>query len=124
MTLTDERYGGEIVTRTGKIYTFDAIECLAGFVAEGTLDSDQVHDFYVADYGSPRTLIRAADAHFLKSTQLLSPMGAGLTSFQREQDARGARDVFGGELMTWEEVREFVTKERLTQTSAAKGSKL
>jgi copper chaperone NosL len=111
MTLSDERYGGEIVTRTGKIYTFDSVECLAAFSHLGPVTAGEIHDSYVIDYGSPRTLVRAADALFLKSTQLLSPMGANLTAFRRDQDARGARDVFGGDLLTWEDARRFVESE-------------
>ena len=112
MTLMDERYGGEIVMRTGKVYTFDSIECLTAFrLSDVAPDDDDIHGLYVVDYGKPGDLISIQSATFLRSTQLLSPMGANLTSFARQQDASGARDVFGGELLTWTEVREVVKDE-------------
>jgi len=32
MIVMDERYGAELVTGTGKIYFFDSIECLVGYL--------------------------------------------------------------------------------------------
>ncbi len=117
MTLSDERYGGEMVMSTGKIYTFDSVECLAAFRITGDVNADHVHDMHVVDYGQPGVLMHVAEARFLRSTQLLSPMGANITAFARDQDARGARDVFGGDLLTWSQVLDVVEKEWLPRTA-------
>ena len=34
MTLEDDRYGAELLTRTGRAYPFDSIECLVAFLAD------------------------------------------------------------------------------------------
>ena len=33
MTISDNRYGAELVTDKGKVFYFDAVECLAAYVA-------------------------------------------------------------------------------------------
>ena len=60
MTLMDERYGGELVTNTGKIYTFDSVECLASYLESGEVPREKVHGAYVTDYGTPGQLIPAS----------------------------------------------------------------
>jgi copper chaperone NosL len=117
MTLMDERYGGELVTRTGKTYTFDSIECMAAFDSAQSVPAERVHDRYVVDFGEPGKLISVEQAIFLQSTQLLSPMGANLTSFARTQDAHGAKDVFGGEILSWSEVRDRVHNEWMQEAT-------
>ncbi len=117
MTLMDERYGGQLLTRTGKAYVFDSVECLAAYEQGGSVPSDAVHSLYVTDYGEPGALVPVDSALFLQSTQLLSPMGANVTAFRRMQDASGAQNVFGGDLLTWPQVRTFVATEWTWQPS-------
>lgn len=111
MTLVEERYGGELVTRTGKVYTFDSVECLVAYQQENQVPAEDIHDTYVVDYSVPQQLIRVADARFLKSTQLLSPMGANITAFSRDQDVYGAQNVFGGQVISWDDVHNLVRTE-------------
>ncbi len=111
MTLVEERYGGELVTRTGKVYTFDSVECLVAYVQENQVPTKDIHGTYVVDYSVPQQLISVADARFLKSTQLLSPMGANITAFSRDQDVHGAQNVFGGQVISWDEVHNLVRTE-------------
>lgn len=99
MTLSDARYGAELVTRTGKTYAFDSVECLAAFI-DG-VDEAAVHSLWVTDFSQPETLIRVEDAIFLHSPALRSPMGAGLAAFPAEAPPAD----LDGTLLDWPAVR-------------------
>lgn len=95
MTLSDARYGAQLVTPTGKTYAFDSVECLAAFVR--TADAAAIHSLWVTDYARPETLIRVEDALFLHGPALRSPMGAGLAAFA----ADAPRPALDGALLDW-----------------------
>ena len=102
MTLSDLRFGGEIVTSTGRIRTFDSVECLAGFVAAAG-DSLSAASVWVSDFTSS-TLVPAADAHFLMGGSIHSPMGRQVASFRADSDTAALRGTYGGKLLTWTDI--------------------
>ena len=104
MTLAQEAFGAEIVTRTGKVVVFDAVECLVAYLAEDA-DTTSIHSIWVVDYAHPGELIRAEEASFLMSPSLRSPMGAGLAAFADPGDREEAMAALGGEAMAWNDVR-------------------
>ena len=107
MGIADEGHGAEVVTVTGKAYTFDSIECMAAFL-RAMDDASEVHSAWVTDFSNPGELVRAESAYFLVSPTLQSPMGLGLTAFAREEDRGGAVHAFGGNPLDWDGVRAFV----------------
>jgi copper chaperone NosL len=107
MGVVDEGHAAELVTRTGRAYAFDSVECLAAYLATMD-DSAEVHSLWVTDFSNPSDLIRAEDAFFLLSPTLASPMGMGLTAFGRVEDRDGAVHAFGGGPLSWEGVRATV----------------
>ncbi len=103
-------HGGELVTTTGKIYTFDSVECLTNYLL--TYRGNEVtHSLWVTDFSDPDELVRAEDAHYLISEALTSPMGLGITAFSRAEDRDGAVHAFGGDPMTWASVQALVEDE-------------
>lgn len=102
MTLSDLRFGGEIVTSTGRIRTFDSVECLAGFVAAAG-DSLTAASVWVSDFTSS-TLVAAADAHFLMGGSIHSPMGRQVASFRADSDTAALLAKHGGKLLTWKDI--------------------
>jgi copper chaperone NosL len=107
MGVADEGHAAELVTRTGRVYVFDSVECLASYAASLD-DPDQVHSTWVTDFSDPGEMVRAEEAFFLKSPTLGSPMGLGLTAFARAEDRDGAVHAFGGEPLDWDGVRSEV----------------
>ena len=107
MGVVDEGHAAELVTRKGRVYAFDSIECLASYL--GSLeDPGEVHSLWVTDFSNPPDLIRAEEAYFLLSPTLTSPMGMGLTAFSRVEDRDGAVNAFGGGPLSWAGVRATV----------------
>ncbi|RMD99433.1 MAG: nitrous oxide reductase, partial [Calditrichaeota bacterium] len=65
MTIVDPKFSSELVTRKGKVYKFDSIECLAGFVMEKMPDRNKIHSLWVANFNQPDQFLPAATAVFL-----------------------------------------------------------
>ncbi|MBJ6366701.1 nitrous oxide reductase accessory protein NosL [Snuella sedimenti] len=99
MTIVDKVHAAEIVTNKGKVYKFDASECMIHFLKE--FDTSQVALYLVNNYTQPESLIDATKATFLISKALPSPMGAFLTAFKNKVDAEQVQNEKGGELYSW-----------------------
>lgn len=80
MTISDRRFGGELVTNRGRVYKFDAMECLLPYMTESEED-EFAHILGIA-YDEPGKLIAVHQLHFIISEQYQSPMGAHLAGFR------------------------------------------
>jgi copper chaperone NosL len=104
MTITDSRYGSELVTKKGKVFKFDSVECMAVHLNKDAKAED-VHMVLVTDYTKPNTLIDASQAVFLQSENLPSPMGMYLTAFSGDETAIEFQNEKGGALLNWTETK-------------------
>jgi copper chaperone NosL len=108
MTIADERYGSEIVTKKGRIYKYDAVECMAGALLEGDIDEASVAMLLTIDHSNPTVLVDAATAVYLYSPTLRSPMGMNLTSFADGAAAAETAERYPGKMLTWEQTKKLV----------------
>jgi copper chaperone NosL len=108
MMISDERFAAQLLTTRGLAHSFDAIECLAGFVERGGVAADEVHSIWALDSRQPDSWVAIDDAVFLRSDAVRSPMGAGLIAFADAGAARRAQDELGGEVLRWREVLQAV----------------
>jgi len=106
MTIMDHRYGAELVTQKGKVYTFDAAECLIEYLYYHDEMVQNSRYLLVTSYTEPDQLIGAKDATYLVSKQLPSPMGAYLTAFSSQQMAKQFQSEKEGDLYQWDELFE------------------
>ena len=100
MTIVDKIHAAEVVTNKGKVYMFDASECMIHFMDE--FDISQIELFLSNNYTNPEELIDATKATFLISENVPSPMGANLSAFKNKDDALGLQAKKGGEIYNWE----------------------
>lgn len=107
MTITDRRFGAEIVTSKGKAYKFDSIECMVNMLR--SLDSSDVALVLVTDFRKPGTFVEARSAWYLRSVKLPSPMGADVSAYADRASAQAARSTHGGDVLSWQEVQRYVT---------------
>ncbi len=105
MTIMDHRYGSELVTDKGKIYTFDAAECLIDFLHLHEEIEVSAKYLLVTPYNQPDFLFDATGATYLVSKYLPSPMGAYLTAFSTYDTAVRYMQENAGELYDWETLR-------------------
>ena len=99
MTIVDKVHAAEIVTKKGKVYKFDATECMIHFMED--FDTSQIEFYLSNNYTEPEKLIDATTATFLISKNIPSPMGAFLSAFKNKEDAEQFQLEKGGELYTW-----------------------
>jgi copper chaperone NosL len=108
MTIVDKIHGAELITDKGKVFKFDATECMLNYVADG--NEVEVGSFLTNHYESPTALISATEATFLISENLPSPMGAYLTAFEDAAQAEKIQAEKGGELFNWEALKTRLMK--------------
>lgn len=104
MTIMDRRYGAEMVTRKGKVYTFDSIECLVDYLQDHLTEGEEAGFVLVTSYDEPNQLTDATGAWYIHTRHLPSPMGMYLTAFDSEMKVREARKEHGGLVFSWEEL--------------------
>lgn len=108
MTIVDKVHAAEIVTKKGKIYKFDATECMVNFMNE--FEVTEIKFYMTNHYLEPETLIDATKATFLISKNIPSPMGAFITAFEKKAEAKTVQSEKDGSLYTWEELLNHLNK--------------
>lgn len=104
MTVVDPIHGAELITAKGRIYTFDALECLINYTKDtGVEAGDRALTNVFED---PGALVDVEQAVFLISKNLPSPMGANLTAFKTMKEAEAAQKEKSGIIYTWEALLE------------------
>lgn len=108
MIISDQRYGTELITTKGKIYKYDSIECLAAYIIEEKKGAKNLQSIWTIDFKYPEKFIDATKAWYLQSDLLKSPMGLNLSSFTDKNAAENVKNVYPGELIRWDEVKNIV----------------
>jgi len=109
MTVVDKTHASEYVTKKGKAYTFDAIECLVNDLNENK-NEDMMSFILVANYSNPGELITATDATYLISESIKSPMGANLSAFKLKEKAIEYLNKGNGKIYNWEQLKTKFSK--------------
>ncbi|WP_376791144.1 nitrous oxide reductase accessory protein NosL [Thermoflexus sp.] len=100
MIINDPRFAAAYVTRGGQARLFDDI---GDMVVYHRKHSEEVAAFYVHDYET-RAWIDAAQAFFVQSPNIPSPMGYGLVAFSDRSRAEAFAREHGGEMKDWARV--------------------
>lgn len=116
MNIADKRFAAELLTTKGKAYKFDAIECMAGFLNDGTVAKADVHSLWVMDYDNAGTFLNAQKSFFLQSPKFHSPMSLNIAAFANNKAVRAAEQQYAGKELYWDGVRLLVAKEWSTET--------
>lgn len=103
MTIVDKQHAALFMTKKGRTYSFDAIECMLNYLKE--IDKNDVATFLVNDYQTPGELIEANIATYLISKNMPSPMGEYLSAFGVKENAQDAQEQHSGDLLTWSELQ-------------------
>lgn len=106
MTIVDKVHAAEIVTNKGKVYKYDATECMVNAMTE--FNSSEIAMYLSNNYTEPEALIDATKATFLISENIPSPMGAFITAFKNRDDAQKTLSEKSGKLYSWDELLEYL----------------
>ncbi|MCP4122658.1 MAG: hypothetical protein GY751_12970 [Bacteroidetes bacterium] len=105
MTIVEPGFGAEVVTNKGKAFKFDAIECMMNYVKEN--GDDGIALFLTNVLVDPGTLYNARELTFLRSESIPSPMGAFLSAYPSEEEARITLGTAEGEFYDWEGIVKY-----------------
>lgn len=96
MTIVDNRYAAQLVTSTGKVHSFDAVECLLNYKHEHSDNKWAMQR--VCNYKNPGALMPAGEAYYVISKALPSPMGANITPVAPRKKAEALQEKHSGKL--------------------------
>ncbi|MBL7925121.1 MAG: nitrous oxide reductase accessory protein NosL [Bacteroidia bacterium] len=106
MTITDQKFGAEAITKTNKVFKFDDVNCLVNYMNGDKNFTGQVKDIYIVDFVKAGSFVAAGTAFFLHAEDIKSPMGGSVAAFSSEADRKTVQQEFSSaEPMTWEKVR-------------------
>jgi copper chaperone NosL len=104
MNIVQPQYGAELITTKGKVYKFDAVECMINYKTEN--QEMEFRDHYVINFAEAQKLIQAQSAFYLHSRNLPSPMGMFLTATGQKQKAEELKRQHGGKIYSWQELND------------------
>ena len=105
MSIVDQRFGAEIVTKKGKIYKFDAVECMINQIQKNNADESDLKFMLTNTLDAPTQLFDASSNVYLISDNMPSPMGMFLNPFKEKEEAQKSLDQNGGQIFSWSELR-------------------
>lgn len=104
MTLMDKKFGAEIVTKKGKVYKFDDLNCMVNFYNSGYEPEENIAHLLVVDFAQSEKLIDTKHTFFVKSDKLRTPMASQITAFEHEEEYKKFKKEWNGILLGWGEV--------------------
>ncbi|MFZ4770255.1 MAG: nitrous oxide reductase accessory protein NosL [Ferruginibacter sp.] len=105
MTISDNRFGAEIVTKKGKVYKFDDNLCVVSFLNANKIKKKDIAGVYFTNFSSPNELINIDNAYFLHSSSLKSPMNGNIAAFSNEDSLIKLLPIFKGNKISWEDMQ-------------------
>lgn len=106
MTLTDQRFGAEIISSTGIVLKFDDMNCLVNYLNENSATSDKTKGIYVVDFSRAGEFIEVEKAMYVHSDELNSPMGGEVAAFSNKTSFDAVyKQLTTAESLTWDKVK-------------------
>jgi len=104
MTVSDTRFGAELITKKGKIYKFDDMHCILSYLKSSAVNKNDINAIYLTDFSDQHLLYKADESFLLQSTGLRSPMNGNIAAFRNEDSMKKALADFKGTSTTWSQL--------------------
>ena len=104
MTVMDPKFGGEIITKKGKIYKFDDAHCLINFLKKGNAKQAEIAQTVFIDFENEKNFLDVKSSWFVVSDQLKSPMNGNAASFSSETIAQQKAKELNGTVKNWDQL--------------------
>lgn len=102
MTISDGKFGAELITEKGRVYKFDDIACMVHYSKENS--ANKIQAFYVHDYAQDNVLIPVSAAFFISGGNIKSPMHGNIIAFINGNVARDFSEKLEGTLIEWQDI--------------------
>jgi copper chaperone NosL len=100
----DKKFGAELVTTKGKVFKFDDVNCMLSYYNSGHTQPTEFSHRLVVDFSQPSRLIDAADAFYLKSPAIKSPMASQIAAFGEKEEMEELKNELKGIYLVWGEL--------------------
>lgn len=114
MIISDQRFGSEIVLRSGLFLKYDTIDCLVKAILDNDIKSRQIKSRWVVDYSKPGKLIYLPNALFYRSNKVNSPSGLNIIAVEEQEVLEKIFTKHGGQIMSFKEVVDYVKQSQLS----------
>jgi copper chaperone NosL len=104
MTILDQRFGGEVITKKGKAYKFDDIHCITSFLKSKQSEKNTLAGIYLLEYATQKEFVQANESFLLQSNDLHSPMGSNTAAFMSEANREQCKQQVNGTIVQWNEL--------------------
>ena len=102
MTIMDPKFGGEIITKKGKVYKFDDTHCMATFLERRGVELSDIHRTLFVEYDAPHDFVYVKTAEFVVSSKFKSPMGGNAAAFKNKIAAENkSKQLEGSRVTNW-----------------------
>jgi copper chaperone NosL len=104
MTIMDPKFGGEIITKKGRIYKFDDSHCLVHFLKAGSVKESDIAQTVFIDHGNEKNFLDVKSSYFVVSSELKSPMNGNAACFPSQQVAEQKAKELNGVVKNWDQL--------------------
>ena len=104
MTISDVRFGAELITKKGKIFKFDEAGCLLRFIKTEEITPEKIKNIYLTDFSGTHQLINVDNVFLLKADEFRSPMGGNIAAFNNKDSLIILQQRFNGVTLHWNEL--------------------
>ena len=87
MTIVDNKFGVEIITKKGKIYMMDDLVCAHNFINEEVVPQSEIQAVYVNNFLGSGDLHDIKTMTIVRDEELKTPMGGMLAAFINKEQA-------------------------------------
>ncbi len=101
MGIADARFGGEVISKKGKVFKFDDIACMARFIKSGGISQKDIAQTVVINYEKQNDFIKTDNAVLITVEAVKSPMGSNIAAFATADAAN--RTIKDGKTLSWNE---------------------
>jgi copper chaperone NosL len=105
MTIMDPKFGGEVITKKGKVYKFDDAHCMNKFLGKGAVKEADIAQTVFIDYENNKNFLDVKSSFFVVSPRLKSPMNSNAASFSTKDAAEKKANEISGTVRNWEELK-------------------
>lgn len=96
MTLSDQRFGAELITKKGKVFKFDDLNCLGSYLHSGVVEQPETAQLVAVDFAIKGQFVPIEQAFFLQHEAIKSPMRSDIAAFSTRDDREKIKTLLGG----------------------------
>jgi len=99
MTIIENKFGGEIISNTGKAFKFDDLKCMQAFIDNNYLEKSKINTIFIVDYNSGALIEANYNTPLLKSAAFKSPMAGNIAAFTSSDALKTIQKELGGDAL-------------------------